>query len=555
MPVTSSTTFPTTIDPPKLPQWQILEEHARRLQDLHLRDLFKADAHRVERFSAEAGGIFLDYSKNRITVETMKHLFALADACALRPAIDAMFRGESINRTENRPVLHVALRAPRDADIRVGGENVMPAVHAVLDRMAACADLVREGAWTGHTGRPVRNIINIGIGGSDLGPAMATEALRPFSDRRLRIGFVSNIDGAHLQEQLRDCDAAETLFIIASKTFTTQETMTNARSARAWCLATLKDEAAIARHFVAVSTDADKVAAFGINPDNRFGFWDWVGGRYSLCSAIGLPLMIAIGPVRFREMLAGFHAIDRHFYETPWPANLPVILALLGVWHGNFMGYPSQAILPYSQYLARFPAYLQQADMESNGKSADRAGRRVRIMTGPILWGEPGTNGQHAFYQLLHQGTQPVPADFIAVGRAAEPLGRHQDLLVANCFAQTQALAFGKTADEVVAAGTAPELAPFKTFDGNRPTNTLMIEALTPATLGALIALYEHKIFVQGVIWNIFSFDQWGVQLGKVLADRILTDIEGADADLAARHDASTAALIRRYRKQRTTGE
>ncbi len=540
--------FPTTINPTSLPQWRVLNEHARSLQSVHLRDLFADNPRRAQQFSADAAGIFVDYSKNRITAETMQHLFALVDACALRPAIDAMFAGVPINHTENRPVLHVALRAPRDADIRVDGRNVVPAVHDVLDRMGACADRIRAGNWDGYSGRPIRNIVNIGIGGSDLGPVMATEALKPFAKPGLRVRFVSNIDGAHLQETLRDLDAAETLFIVASKTFTTQETMTNAQSARAWCLAKLKDESAVARHFAAVSTNIDAATEFGIDPDNVFGFWDWVGGRYSLCSAIGLPLMIAVGPDHFRAMLAGFHAMDIHFRDTPWTDNLPVILALLGIWHANFMGYDTHAVLPYSQCLARFPAYLQQADMESNGKSVDRSGHAVDIMTGPIVWGEPGTNGQHAFFQLLHQGTRIVPSDFIAVCRAAEPMGRHQDMLAANCFAQTQALAFGRSAADVETEGTPADLVPYKTFSGNRPTNTLVLDALTPRTLGALIALYEHKIFVQGIIWNIYSFDQWGVELGKKLAHRILEDLTRKDDGISGDHDSSTAALIRRYR-------
>ncbi len=541
-------TFPTAIDPASLPQWHALQTHARALQSVHLRDLFADDPKRAEQFSAETADVFLDYSKNCITTETMNHLFALADACALRPAIDAMFAGQPVNRTENRPVLHVALRMPPDAVIRVHGENVVPAVHHVLDRMASFADRIRNGTWTGYGGRRIRNIINIGIGGSDLGPAMATNALSQFADPTLRVRFVSNIDGAHLREALHDCDAAETLFIVASKTFTTQETMTNARSARDWCLAALKDQTAVARHFAAVSTNIEAATQFGVDPDNIFGFWDWVGGRYSLCSAIGLPLMIAIGPENFRTMLSGFHAMDTHFRKTPWPDNLPVILALLGIWHGNFMGYDTHAILPYSQELARFPAYLQQADMESNGKSVDRRGHRVNIMTGPIVWGEPGTNGQHAFFQLLHQGTRIVPADFIAVCRAAEPFAHHQDMLVANCFAQTQALALGRSAAEVEAEGTPGELVPYKTFAGNRPSNTLMLEALTPRTLGALIALYEHKVFVQGVIWNIYSFDQWGVELGKILAHRVLDDLTSSSNDPRNRHDSSTTNLIRRYR-------
>ncbi len=543
-------TFPTDTDPCALPEWRELQRHAQSLRDVHLRDLFGSDGDRAEKFSVEATDILLDYSKQRINSFTMQKLFALADACDVQKAKEAMFRGEPINRTENRPVLHVALRAPHNTDIRVNGRNIIPLVHEELDHMCAFADSIRDGKLTGYTGRPLLNIVNIGIGGSDLGPAMASKALLPYSARRLRVRYVSNIDGAHLQENLRDCDAAETLFVIASKTFTTQETMRNAHAARAWCLSKLKDQAAVKRHFVAVSTNAAKVEEFGINRENMFVFWDWVGGRYSLCSAIGLPLMIAIGPARFREMLAGFHAMDKHFREAPCSENLPLIMALLGIWNGNFFGCDTHAVLPYSQYLERFPAYLQQAEMESNGKAVDRRGRPVRVMTAPVVWGEPGTNGQHAFFQMLHQGTRIVPADFIAVCRAAEPLGDHQDILNANCFAQTRALAFGRTAVEIAETGTPPALAPFKTFPGNRPTSTLMLDALTPHALGSLISLYEHKIFVQGIIWNIFSFDQWGVQLGKILADRVLRDISRDDNIIECDQDCSTAALIRRYREK-----
>jgi glucose-6-phosphate isomerase len=530
-----------------------LIRHGREMTDVHLRDLFASDPDRVRRYSLAAGDLFLDYSKNRITDETMRLLADLAAAADLRGAIDEMVSGTKINRTENRAVLHVALRAPRDAVIRVDGRNVVPDVHEVLDRFLAFAESVRSGAWTGQTGRPIRSVVNIGIGGSDLGPAMAAQALLPFSARHLGVRFVSNIDGTHLAETIRDLDPAETLFVIASKTFTTEETMTNARSARAWLLEGLGgDPAAVAKHFVAVSTNAGKVADFGIDPANMFGFWDWVGGRYSLCSAIGLPLAIAIGANNFRDMLDGFHLMDRHFAEAPFERNLPVILGLLGVWYNNVFGAQSHAILPYDQYLARFPAYFQQGDMESNGKSTDRLGRPVKYETGPVIWGEPGTNGQHAFYQLIHQGTKLIPCDFIGFCRSHNPLGDHHDRLMANFFAQTEALAFGKTRDEAAAEGSAPNLAPHRTFPGNRPTNTILAAALTPSVLGQLIALYEHKIFTQGVIWNIYSFDQWGVELGKQLAQRILPELQaGSEPELA--HDASTNALIRRYRAVRSS--
>jgi glucose-6-phosphate isomerase len=475
----------------------------------------------------------------------MKLLVQVAERAPLRREIDAMFAGEKINRTENRAVLHVALRAPREAAIFVDGKNVVPEVHRVLDRLAGFSERVRTGAWTGATGRRIRNVVNIGIGGSDLGPAMAYEALKPFADRALTLRFVSNIDGTHLAEATRDLDPAETLFIVSSKTFTTQETMTNAASARAWVTAALGGPA-VARHFVAVSTNAKKVAEFGIDTANMFEFWDWVGGRYSLCSAIGLSLMIAIGPAAFRRMLAGFHAMDEHFRTAPFESNLPVILAMLGVWYNNAWGAPSHAILPYDQYLARFAAYFQQGDMESNGKCVDRRGRRVAWQTGPIIWGEPGTNGQHAFYQLLHQGTKRIPCDFIGFARSHNPLGDHHEKLMANFFAQTEALAFGKTADEVRAEGTPEALVPHRVFEGGRPTNSLMARELTPETLGQLIAAYEHKIFTQGIVWDIHSFDQWGVELGKQLAGRILPELAPGHAG-ELKHDASTNALIRRF--------
>ncbi len=527
-----------------------LKAHRREWKGVHLRQLFAADPGRAARFSLEAGDWWLDYSKNLVTDRTMALLRAWAARAGLREAIAAMFSGARINRTENRPVLHVALRAPAGADIRVDGTNVVPQVQAVLGRMRTFAQRVRDGSWTGHTGRRVRHVINIGIGGSDLGPAMATEALRPFADRALNLRFVSNVDATHFVEATRDLDPAETLFVVASKTFTTQETMTNAATARAWLLAGLKDPAAVARHFVAVSTNARRVSEFGIDPANMFEFWDWVGGRYSLCSAIGLPLMIAIGPDHFAAMLGGFHAMDRHFAEAPLERNLPVTLALLGAWYNNFWDAQSYAVLPYDQYLARLPAYLQQADMESNGKGVDADGSRVRWQTGPILWGEPGTNGQHAFYQLIHQGTKLIPCDFIGFCRSHNPLGDHHDKLMANFFAQTEALAFGKTAEEVRAEGTERALVPHRVFTGNRPTNTLLAPALTPASFGQLVALYEHKIFTQGVLWNILSFDQWGVELGKQLAGRILPELTAPEGG-ELHHDASTNALIRRYRTVR----
>jgi glucose-6-phosphate isomerase len=532
------------------PEWRALEMHYQAIRDVHLRRLFADDPGRGERLTAEAAGLFFDYAKNRITDETLRLLIALAEACDLRARIDAMFRGERINATENRAVLHVALRAPRDAVILVDGVNVVPEVHAVLDRMAAFAEQVRSGRWTGFTGKPIRNIVNIGIGGSDLGPVMAYEALRHYSDRSLTFRFVSNVDGSDFAEATRDLDPAETLFIVASKTFTTLETMTNAHTARAWALAALGDEAAVARHFVAVSTNAAEVAKFGIDTANMFGFWDWVGGRYSMTSAIGLSTMIALGPERFHELLAGFHAMDEHFRTAPFERNLPVIHGLLTIWYANFFGIETVAILPYDNYLKRFPAYLQQLTMESNGKSVTLSGAPVSYQTGMIYWGEPGTNGQHSFYQLLHQGTRLALCDFIGFAEPLNPLGNHHDLLIANMFAQAEALAFGKTTEETLAEGTPEWLAPHRTFAGNRPSNTLLAERLTPATLGALVALYEHSVFTQGAIWDINPFDQWGVELGKVLAGRIVPELM-SESDPHLAHDSSTNTLIRRYRTLR----
>lgn len=532
------------------PAWKALEEHYQKVRDLHLRTLFAQDPSRGEHFACEAVGIYLDYSKNRITDETLRLLLQLAESSGLRERIDAMFRGDKINVTENRAVLHVALRAPKDLSIVVDGENVVPEVHTVLDKMTDFSNRVRTGAWKGYTGKRVRNIVNIGIGGSDLGPFMAYEALKYYSDRDLTVRFVSNIDGNEFVEVTHDLDPAETLFIVSSKTFTTLETLTNARSARDWCVRALGSEQAVAKHFVAVSTNAEEVEKFGIDTANMFGFWDWVGGRYSYDSAIGLSLMIAIGPDRFREMLAGFHEMDEHFRTTPFERNLPVLLGLIGIWYNNFFGAETVAVLPYDYYLGRLPAYLQQLDMESNGKHVDLEGRQVNYQTGPIIWGQPGTNGQHAFYQLIHQGTKLIPCDFIGFCQALNPLGRHHDLLMANFFAQTEALAFGKTAEEVAADGIPAFQVPHRTFEGNRPTNTILAERLTPETLGKLIALYEHKVFVQGTIWNINSFDQWGVELGKVLANRIIPELESAEEPKLA-HDSSTNTLIRRYRKLR----
>ena len=536
-------------DPVHYPSWKHLAEHYQEVGDLHLRNLFDQDPERADRFSLRAGDLFLDYSKNRIVSGTMEGLLALAEEAGVREAAAAMFAGEAINQTENRSVLHVALRNQAGTPILVDGEDVMPSVQAVLKQMASFADRVRSGAWKGHTGKRIRKIVNIGIGGSDLGPCMAYEALKVYSDRSLALRFVSNVDGTHMAEALHDLDAEETLFIVASKTFTTQETLTNAHTARAWCLDQLGSEQAIASHFVAVSTNAEAVSAFGIDTENMFAFWDWVGGRYSLASAIGLPLMVAIGPDHFMELLDGFHAMDRHFAEAPLAENMPVVLALLGIWYNNFFGSESFAILPYDQYMHRFPAYFQQADMESNGKCVTRDGGAVSWQTGPILWGEPGTNGQHAFYQLIHQGTKLVPCDFIGFLESHHAVGDHHAKLMANFFAQTEALAMGKTAEEVRSEGVAESLVPHKVFPGNRPSNTILAQKLTPQVLGQLLALYEHKIFVQGVIWNIFSFDQWGVELGKVLAKAILPELDSS-VDVELKHDASTNALIRRFRHQ-----
>jgi len=539
---------PTSID--QTPEWQALVRHHEAVKDTHLRELFATDPGRGETLTCEAGDLYLDWSKHRVTAETVGLLVAMAERAGLRQRIDAMFAGERINLTENRAVLHVALRAPEGSSILVDGHNVVPDVHEVLGRMRGFAEEVRSGRWLGHTGRRVRNVVNIGIGGSDLGPAMAYAALRPYSDRSMTFRFVSNVDGADIAEATRDLDPAETLFIVCSKTFTTIETLTNARTARAWLLDALGDPAAVSRHFVAVSTNAEKVAAFGIDPVNMFGFWDWVGGRYSYPSAIGLSLMVAIGPDRFGELLAGFHLMDEHFRTTPFERNLPVLLGLLGVWYINFFGAETHAVLPYSQYLERFPAYLQQLDMESNGKSVTLDGRPVRVDTGPVVWGQPGTNGQHAFYQLIHQGTRLIPSDFIGICRPAEVVGDHHDLLMANFLAQTEALAFGKTTEEVLAEGVAPDLAPHRTFPGNRPTSTILAPELSPSVLGQLTALYEHKVFTQGVVWDVNSFDQWGVELGKVLATRIAAELEAAAGDDLG-HDSSTNALIRRYRRLR----
>jgi len=542
----STDVTPTPVS--RRPEWSALESHYQAIHTTHLRTLFASDPQRVERFALEDVGIYLDYSKNRISAETMPLLLHLAEASHLRSRIAAMFRGDPINVTERRSVLHVALRAPRGSSILVDGHNVVPDVHAVLENMATFANRVRSGAWLGHTGQRMRTVINIGIGGSDLGPCMACEALTHYSDRSITTRFVSNIDGSDFVEATRDLDPAETLFIVSSKTFTTQETLTNAHSARAWCLQALSDESAVAKHFVAVSTNQAEVARFGIDPANMFEFWDWVGGRYSYDSAIGLSLMIAIGPEHFSAMLAGFHEMDEHFRTAPPERNLPVILGLLGLWYNNFFGAETVAVLPYDQYLHRLSQYLQQLDMESNGKSVDLEGRPVDYQTGPIIWGQPGTNGQHAFYQLIHQGTKLIPCDFIGFCQTLNPLGNHHDLLMANFFAQTEALAFGKTAAEVAAAGVPAFQVPHRTFEGNHPTNTLLLDRLTPATLGKLIALYEHKVFVQGTIWHINSFDQWGVELGKVLAQRIVPELAGPSAPELA-HDSSTNALIRRYRR------
>jgi glucose-6-phosphate isomerase len=530
--------------------WNALVTHYEQTRELHLRDLFANDPARGQRLTTDAEGIYLDYSKHRITDETIELLVRLGEECGLRERIEAMFNGEKINTTENRSVLHVALRAPADQAIIVDGENVVPQVHAVLDRMADFATRVRNGEWHGHTGQPIRNVVNIGIGGSDLGPVMAYEALKAYSTRDLTFRFISNVDGTDFAEATHDLDPAETLFIISSKTFTTQETMTNALSARGWLLAALNDEQAIARHFVAVSTNAAAVTTFGIDPANMFGFWDWVGGRYSMSSAIGLSTMIAVGPDNYRRLLTGLHAMDEHFRAAPFKDNLPVLMGLLTVWYTNFFGAETVAVLPYDQYLKRFPAYLQQLTMESNGKSVTLNGQPVTYQTGPVVWGEPGTNGQHSFYQLIHQGTKLVPCDFIGFCQTLNPLGNHHNLLMANVFAQSEALAFGKTADELRAEGTADWLVPHRTFEGNRPSSTILIDRLTPESLGKLIALYEHSVYVQSVIWQINAFDQWGVELGKVLAQRIVPELMNTD-DPELQHDSSTNALIQRYRQQR----
>src|SRR5215510_12725884 len=531
-------------------EWQALEEHYQKIRHLHLRDLFATDPTRGDRLTAEAVGIYLDYSKNRITDETVRLLCRLAEECGLRERIDAMFRGDKINLTEDRAVLHVALRAPRGQSIVVDGEDVVPQVHAVLDRMADFADRVRSGVWTGYTGKRIRHVINVGIGGSDLGPVMAYEALKAYSARDMTFRFVSNVDGTDFAEATRDLDPAETLCILSSKTFATLETMTNAHTARDWSLRALRDPKSVAKHFVAVSTNATEVSKFGIDTANMFGFWDWVGGRYSMDSAIGLSTMLAVGPDHFGAMLRGFHAMDEHFRTAPFARNLPVLMGLLAIWYNNFFGAQTVGVFPYEQYLKRFPAYLQQLTMESNGKHVTLDGTSVDYQTGPIVWGEPGTNGQHSFYQLIHQGTKLIPCDFIGFCQTLNPLGRHHDLLLANVFAQTEALAFGKTPEEVGAEGTPEWLVPHRTFEGNRPTSTILAEQLTPETLGTLVALYEHSVFTQGTIWHIDSFDQWGVELGKVLAGHIVPELESAQEPALA-HDSSTNALIRRYRRLR----
>jgi glucose-6-phosphate isomerase len=533
--------------------WKDLQVHYKKIKDLHLRQLFAEDSQRGTRLTAEAAGLFLDYSKNRITNETLDLLLRLAEESGLKKRIEAMFTGEKINLTEKRAVLHVALRAPRDASIVVDGENVVPGVHAVLDRMADFSNRIRSGDWKGHTGKRIRNVINIGIGGSDLGPVMAYEALKFYSDRAMTFRFVSNVDGTDFAEAVRDLDPSETLFIISSKTFTTLETMTNAHTARDWALAGLGgDEKSIAKHFVAVSTNAAEVAKFGIDTANMFEFWDWVGGRYSMDSAIGLSTMVAIGPENFRAMLSGFHQVDEHFRTTPFGRNLPVLMGLLSIWYNDFFGAQTVAVLPYEQYLKRFPAYLQQLTMESNGKHVTLAGKKVAHDTSPIYWGEPGTNGQHSFYQLIHQGTRLIPCDFIAFSKPLNRLGRHHDMLIANVCAQTEALAFGKTPEQVQAEGTPKWLVPHRVFEGNRPSNTIFADQLTPENLGKLVALYEHSVFTQGTIWNIDSFDQWGVELGKVLAQRIIPELESKKEPQLA-HDSSTNNLISYYRKTKET--
>ena len=533
----------------QLSAWKALSAHYEKIRTQHLRDLFKSDPGRGTRLVAEAEGIYLDYSKHRITDETIKLLLQLAEESGVKARIDAMFRGDKINITEKRAVLHVALRAPKGEKIFVDGEDVVPAVHEVLDRMSAFSDRIRSGEWKGHTGKPIKNVINIGIGGSDLGPVMAYEALRHYSRRDMTFRFVSNVDGTDFAEAAHDLDAEETLFIISSKTFTTLETMTNAHTARDWAVKKLGDEKAVAKHFVAVSTNAEEVTKFGIDTANMFGFWDWVGGRYSMDSAIGLSTMLAVGPDNFRKLLAGFHSIDEHFRTTPFEKNLPVLMGLLSVWYNDFFDAQTVAVLPYEQYLKRFPAYLQQLTMESNGKHVTLSGEKVTYQTGPIFWGEPGTNGQHSFYQLIHQGTKLIPCDFIGFAKTLNPLGDHHDLLMANVFAQAEALAFGKTPEEVKAEGTPDWLVPHRVFEGNRPTNTILLDELTPEALGKLVALYEHSVFTQGAIWQIDSFDQWGVELGKVLAKKIVGELEGKDP--GGKHDSSTNTLIARYKKQR----
>jgi glucose-6-phosphate isomerase len=545
------TQTPQTAPLTSMKAWKALEAHAQPMREMHLRTLFANDAKRGERMTAEAAGLFLDYSKNRITDETLKLLFDLAQESGLKQRVDAMFRGDKINITEKRAVLHVALRAPKGASILVDGENVVPQVHEVLDKMSAFADRVRSGAWKGHTGKRIRNVINIGIGGSDLGPVMAYEALKHYSDRSMKFRFVSNVDGTDFAEAVVDLDPTETLFLVSSKTFTTLETMTNAHTAREWLLKGIGgDESGVAKHFVAVSTNAAEVAKFGIDTANMFGFWDWVGGRYSMDSAIGLSTMLAVGPENFRAMLDGFHEMDEHFRTAPFERNLPVLLGLLSIWYTDFFDAQTIAILPYEQYLKRFPAYLQQLTMESNGKHVTLSGNTVDYATGPIYWGEPGTNGQHSFYQLIHQGTRLIPCDFLAFMKTLNPLGPHHDMLLANVFAQTEALAFGKTPEQVKAEGTPDWLVPHRVFEGNRPSNTILAEELTPAALGKLVALYEHCVFTQGTVWQVNSFDQWGVELGKALAQKIIPELESKTEPTLA-HDSSTNNLIRRYRKQK----
>jgi len=533
----------------ELKEWKALELHFKKIKNLHIKDMFKNDPQRAEKFTFEVLGLYIDISKNRVTEETISLLINLAEACDLKKAINDMFEGKRINETEDRSVLHIALRNRSNTPIYVDGKNVMPEVNAVLKKMADFSTNLRSGKWKGYTGKRIKNIVNIGIGGSDLGPFFVCEALKYYSDRNLNVNFVSNIDPTHIKETLRDKSPEETLFIIASKTFTTQETMTNANTARKWLLSHIKDDKAIASHFVAISTNKNEVEKFGINPENMFIFWDWVGGRYSLTSAIGLPIMISIGPENFFELLNGFHEMDSYFRNTPFERNVPVLLALIGIWYNNFFKAETHAILPYSQYLYRFPAYLQQADMESNGKSIDKNGLRVNYQTGPIIWGEPGTNGQHAFFQLLHQGTKLIPADFIGFAKSLNPCGDHHIKLISNLIAQTEALAFGRSKEEVKEKGVKEKLIPYKTFEGNRPTTIIMADQLTPSILGKLIALYEHKIFTQGVIWNIYSFDQWGVELGKELANKILPELSSYDDNL--NHDSSTNNLIRYFRKNR----